>query len=837
MEKTPHKINLKFWQWQWEYKLIAILLIYALISVGYQATEVWREKRWGTYRVNYQLDGEYNLSIRLPKKIPIEIAGKPGHPLVTWLSQDPSLLSAQGTITPTQVKTDENCKSLPTMLSDTTSVTATWQVLFYPTKDQLIFTDEKGHERTSAITVTPGATQPTALRQLLYISRPLERLSTERATLCIQVWKNGVQQTLKALPGSGLSNGIDVELETRWQATLQQICNILFSTPALTWVTTSTAAFGLWKKERERRQEEKARLQEQIEALRKIPLAQAWRTYWRLQEEVPESLQQALLKMWQDIEHTHSRYNLSRVIRLWLIDQLTSSSEYYSWEKLRNSQKVLSKYEVEILRKAFNSNEEGETMSEGKSFWDDTLKAFQVLGMESARSIIIPKLKKGEIPKGTLEILKERWYKKGGAAGRYLLQTWARSNSILRDQFEEWKEEELLPATTCQGVCTLESTLWPSLTSEHKERLRELSLSNDLGIDQVEGTKIEEKFTPFGPLKAEEDPRLLPTEQENTKLRGWFWKGTDLLLPWIDEITANRHCTFYAPHGCGRTASIWWNRYKHRVSSWKPALSLYFELHHPLKSSDEILHISTNVLATSLSCALVEDPYWLLSADWKVQEHITALLLHWAGGHRALLRNFRIRGLPIVLEESKQGKMSSQAYDGQLLTELFHRFDPLNKVQWEDLITAVEMTREAVNNARPAIFFENWSYPTFLWIDIQVQVESELEEIMKLLWHKAPLRRLGYVKLFVSREISANSEVPIPMEWTKDALKAMIKYRFKKAGISENAWHTAFDGFQGGEEDIIRKLTLRASTPMDVIRNGNILLERGIDALGETSEE
>jgi hypothetical protein len=297
-----------------------------------------------------------------------------------------------------------------------------------------------------------------------------------------------------------------------------------------------------------------------------------------------------------------------------------------------------------------------------------------------------------------------------------------------------------------------------------------------------------------------------------------------LLIPWAKKIDARESNIFYAPPGSGRTAFIQMARYRHHINSSSPALSLYLNLQIPV-DKDEILRLFARALAEALSCAVMENPFWLLATEQDAQSQVAALLLYWAGGHEPLIRRLKRRGLQLFDRRLDKDLAEPAQYEGQLLTELFYRFDSLKKLDWEDVIAAAHVTQDALSRFAVSALFETWSYPIFLWIDSHIPDQDKSERTAHLLWRNDYLRRLGHLKMFTSH----NFGLPdlIGLSWDRYSLRAMLDHRLTYSKKDKNWLNRQFNSlkYQSEARDSYEWVLDQSKVPADVIRNGNRLLE------------
>ncbi len=317
--------------------VLFLLAIYAVASLGYQASAPWRERTLGTGRADYQVASvqdpseEYRLAIHYPTTIPLEVAGERGRPLVAWLWGS-SLTS-----------------SMPS--------TTTWRLVINATNEtrpnaptNVIFTNKDGLEIASTLTLQPGVSEPEAPRSILYVSRLADGREMSYARSNFQLWRDDIEFTLTPTPNIP----VIVELETQYAAFGRKLCDLLLNTPALTWVSVLTIGINFWVKQKEKKAAEAKELENKIKALKDMPIQQAWQTYWNLYR--ANEHKQELQKAWREIETLYP-FETSKVIRKWLTNHIHTGGmppeREISWNDLINAQSSLSKDEIEMLRAFF----------------------------------------------------------------------------------------------------------------------------------------------------------------------------------------------------------------------------------------------------------------------------------------------------------------------------------------------------------------------------------------------------------------------------------------------------------------------------------------------------
>lgn len=463
-----------------------------------------------------------------------------------------------------------------------------------------------------------------------------------------------------------------------------------------------------------------------------------------------------------------------------------------------------------------------------KAICQQALKSFRILGTESLDEVVkrLDQAVAKAAAETILEMIRDECYTNGGLAGRMLLRAWGQRNPDLGREFEEWLHYDPIPQI---GESTKESSacaLWPTtslpLSPEHLNLLKNLPCPDPKSY-----------YTPFGPEKAEDDPRLPdqtipPSEKDSLsernsaikrKTTGLFYRGVE----WYAEITAERHGFFFAPHGCGRTAAIWNARHTHRISGYRSALSLYLLLSPPFEM-EHLLYRVANALGRALCCALIEDAYWFMASDRRIQASIGHFLLWWAGDLATLMRYFRSGGLQVAINPIKNAKNEEKLnsfYDGQLLTDILAQYTSLDSINWEVLVSVTHDARIAIGNVYRSIQ-NDWNYPVYLWVDSNLPTDAAIQELLAL-WNNEFLRRMGNLKIFTQDEFPNHSQTR--MEWSPGNLNAMYNYRRDKVNAQSflNQQHLG-----GSSYELLEKFEAEIDQlhcPQEMIRKGNRLLE------------
>jgi hypothetical protein len=808
-KNRPEKSRRQWWQdklnWLGEH-YAKLLLIYFAISVLYQGISVLPENLWWGSLSRYQEVDGYCLGIRYPKTIPLVPPGKPGRPLTVWMWQTDQTVSCDASgaaLVPTS-STPPVSPVTPTLFSSTT-ITSTFRVLLGVPGD-VILTDEAGHEMSPALEIRPAQWPSEALRETLYVRSKPDSWLGRRVEVGFQVLEEG-----GTVAGVSDISPLVAHTEGNARSAVRRVCDLLLNTPTLSIASVLAALLSLWQKRREERQKKEKALEEQIEHLLEIPPQQVWLDYWRLWEEIEtvssSDLKSRLQWVWRSIQTQHSTRPWSYAMRRWLTQQLNTRDTEAARDLLdrlvRASALTKEKQETLLDFLATAQEEEKPDIAE---LLDQTLHAFQILGLASTGMVLLPLREREHALDAETEFKKtlgKTWYVKGGAAGRFLLRTWAEKNETVKGWLDEWQRDDPTPANRVQGPCNLWPREFPALPASHRDVLGP--------FDSEEQQALCDWFTPFGPLRAEQDPRLPARsgKDEDFRPHGLFWAEHPL---W-DEVKARRPGIFVAPRESGRSSLIWMARRQSHLGGRSPALSLYLLLDHPIapeKLREKLREACVDALGESLACALVEDPFWLLNAGSMAQRSVASILLRWAGEVEELAVRLDRRGL------------FSETPDGGLLLELLCQFSVTGTVSWAEIEHAASQARRALG--------QTWgpggigTFPAFVWVDVRFTGET-LQNMITSLWNEGELFKIGCPKLFIPEQVC---EDDIPLKWQYEDLKALLDYRCDQVNFTDIHWSKVKKsvGLANPEDWLIEKADGR---PARLIYWGNRLLEGSLE--------
>ncbi len=306
--------------------------------------------------------------------------------------------------------------------------------------------------------------------------------------------------------------------------------------------------------------------------------------------------------------------------------------------------------------------------------------------------------------------------------------------------------------------------------------------------------------TPFGPLKAENDPRLGQSEAP------LFWTGH----PKWKEVDLKASGLYLFLAGGGLTAFRLYAQYEHAPYGVYPSLSVHLCLERSLEG-EAWLHRIHDAFSESLLCALASDPVWLITSNGKCERHeIIFVLQHYLLNHRiSLAEALRLRG--------KEVQYSAR----RLLIELFYSLieGTIPPLSWELLYAAVRNAQ-----CRLALYTPREEYlPIFFWVEVVGRDDKARGDMIRWIAQERHLRDLGFIKLFsrnseelLSQLLQWQDEIDLPVvkvEWSFNDLLKMAEHRFNQVRGDDEQWEK-FKKWAQGQEGLW-------STPRELIQAGN----------------
>ncbi len=309
----------------------------------------------------------------------------------------------------------------------------------------------------------------------------------------------------------------------------------------------------------------------------------------------------------------------------------------------------------------------------------DVLEGFRAVGLEAAEPVVDWL----EQVRPDAEPARYVLFRHGGAGGRYLLLRWGERDDQAKRWMREW-EMESPPVPHDRGSL---ATLWA------KERGESLIIQQGvqrLGLD----------FNPFGPEKAEQDPRLPDL----------FYR----LSPVWEEVTAPQPSILIAPPASGRSALMWMIRYESGLIG--SAVENVFPVFVPLfscASPQELGQTLRGSIAAALGQVLARDPYGLLGLAEAEERGLAELLLNSAGGLAPLLRQLQVAGLSpddpdgqLLQEALTVVARSRETWGGEMNWDI-PRFHPYG-MKHTFLLVDVACSDKGVTNLVLESLFERW---------------------------------------------------------------------------------------------------------------------------------
>ena len=596
--------------------LFFVLFGYIFLFIVYQAAEPFINYYfWGIGQQyqTFEVENNIHLSVESPKTVVRNSDDSRGQPLTIWAWSDDPVLAPPGTVITVSLITDSG---------------------------QLIFRDWDGVETAPAVSVALGDRSSTAARQTLFVQkRNIVSMYDEIAMgVRVQMQSYSRMLSLQVLPPN-----LIVQIEAVWVALVKNLLNVLFSTiwGALVAVIISISKFFMDHQDRLRKEEEKRKedlknatdeLNARMAGLRKLPIEETGKAYIETFKWTNSILpDDARLKLFARLEEITRQYSFGRPWLINLRESLATDIEQLDdaakrIDILEKSRVGFREDELKALRNFITCrNENPDNAEKVEQCLGFALQTFGIVGIHGKdavlqwfRNAILPHLKQTadtneeqeqDGKKQWVERVCKQWFREGGAAGQYLLRALAEEEATdveeLNTLLEEWEEKYNLPRALCAR-----GRLWPDIPA---------------GIS-IGGWSV--WSNPFGPLRAEEDPRLstLPRKDENPN--SLFWTGHEI---WKENLLRDdSHRWFRGKSGSGISALIWITR--DDLTPWN-ALTPGFTVYLPLKgqpSVEKFQQILETQLAYSLLHSLFQDPFWLITADEESQLMVSSFLYRWA---------------------------------------------------------------------------------------------------------------------------------------------------------------------------------------------------------------
>jgi hypothetical protein len=723
----------KLFQWGF----VIFLAGYALASVVFQVLYPYFSY-WPTSVTNeITLDACHSMRMRVPLSVPI-------------------LYASQG----------DQAKQITLWVWQTSPSCVPEVKISFSSSEDIIWLDQKGDEVAPSIEVKSGKTETAAPRYFFYIYTPVRSTPNTQFTLNIYL-------------DDQLANHIPLYGQSQIDTLFFGFLYILLGTPSLTMVAgalaTGFGVFQTYKNLETIRLQRQKELEADIEKLNRVSgraAADIGLQYSSLMDHIKKwgfSEDELVLMAAQRVFKT--KQDQYAGARIWAfsfrkeITQKLSTDNFKTWlEKANSDIQFLNEDEFQTIC-YFSKNSGG--VSSFEQLLDYGLKAFGILGVDNVDTLcaiiasFILCLDNGT-DEENLEKLKNKWFA-NGASGRYLSGKLAdvknddnRFIAALKIKLIEWKNNEEYPP----NLLGTNAMLWAS------EPLYTLTHPAEMYLKRYFFKSILWR-TPFGPVKAEFDPRL-PRQiitDDKRPVKGFFWEEHPI---WEKVIGAQSLCVT-AGHGMGSSALILMGRHVRRFWGGKPSLSIFLQLHG---SAEESIFWSMleQALFEQLIRDLVEDPFWLLNAPISSQQMIASFLVKQGGDFPALLLKIEEAGL---LEKERE-------VVGLALFDVSDTPVYQSHLQLAELIKVI--TRAMLDAAHLRMTDDQFNL--LLWIEFKSS--DGMDGWIELI-ERSGLNSLAILKLFAPAPLySMKVRRSFPVEnlsWEREQLKEMLVKRIKQTGV------------------------------------------------------
>lgn len=713
--------------------LVPILLIYFLVSVLYQASSFWLDNTLYS-KVEKISNRCFELRLRLPNQIPLSSPNgdNNGKPITVW-----------GWKTSNPYCPDQE---LTVNLSD---------------QGDLIFTDSGKTETASSFLVKLGGNEANAARYTAFVFSPLARDEINFVEITANVFgKNNLSPV--TYPRS---------VQSPKTYSVFRVLEICLGTTMFSVVAFVFSAIKYAIDQREKVKEENKSFESKLAELtmQKTELASVVNRLYENAERLHRTneLMDKFERIKKDLEHG-SIWSLS--IRKEIAFKLGMTDFETYLQKISENLKYPFQAEVNELI-AFSNLIGGDTKKQDQFAQRElgiSLRVFQLLGFNS-KEVVINYLNGQKDKIQTADWLHDWYDKVGGATGRYLLRQ-IDAPDLQRKLNDDWERNNPSPPNRITPPYGLWSQKMRFVASGGKAK--------DL-------PEPRDWRHPFGPIKAEDDPRLPRGESktDDRPVKALFWENK----PTWDKVSSAEPACFYMSPGMGMSALILMGRHERRFWGTKPSLSLYIPLHG--KPEKEIFNNSfEKAFGESVLLSAVEDPFWLLDAPEGIQEKVGAFLLLWAGNDlNRLLRTLASTGLPeneqLLVADMLYKASQAQPYRSSSLKDLIH-------------IVVTQMGRTAFIRTLDVEPFK-----MYIWTELKddIHVHEWLD-----LFAAEGLAGIGVLKIFIHKiiiegdkknqqkvteeNLSAKKigvDVLIINEWTEKELTDLLEYRMGKVWSKE----------------------------------------------------
>lgn len=766
--ETGSKTHRVLTRWSW----VILLLFYVTISITYQAF-IFPFLPGGTERYHLETDC-FIVEIRFP--LVLTVANQPGgevsQPASIWVWKNPNP-NAAVCDPEAQIAISHDALDL-VWLEEKQEVSASWLLPVSNLREEA-----KPH------------------RTFVYLA-PQENLPP-RAGLTVLVNQIRVDQ-IRNSDGTNLA-AIPVNL---WSASASgwfRLANLLLGSQNLTLLASILTVVGgiykLFNDEQERRKQQQKEFDialTEFEQKASQKPEQAASEYLDLLARIralgisPEQ-QQRLRRKFQDITRQFPQGHIwARGLRLRLAEDLeflqqdsekqsaeteqaSRRSELISWlEDAQKETEFLSEAQFQSLtRLLIHHHAQSQDLS---PLLQDTLQIFRALGIES-QPFIIKRMNQAIeenakdarrqiqndrstpttaplFPKEIFESIKKAWFDDGKAAGHYLLESLTKTQPELRKALFEWETNDPAPP----------NFILPPFGLWGNDPVYETPPE----VLKLFGETNPRWKHPFGPRKAEDDPRLplKAGKSDQRPVSGLFWDEHPL---WTTVLSLEP-CFITTTPGSGASAMLRMGRHIRRFWGRKPALSLGLSLSGKAEMST-LWHSAERALSEALRRDLVEDPYWLLNANAFTQEWVISFFEHVYGSIWRLSSRLQEAGLPEeetdLIVNALHAAAGRKAYQGA--------------AQFPELIS---MLRQRLGEAARYRLRDD-RFEVFIWAEVK---DADFTSAWLDLLAESGLLQLGVAKIFSpAKNLPTHLRGALAcheLSWTEENLTSMLYHRFKQ---------------------------------------------------------
>jgi hypothetical protein len=369
-----------------------------------------------------------------------------------------------------------------------------------------------------------------------------------------------------------------------------------------------------------------------------------------------------------------------------------------------------------------------------------------------------------------LEGLKTEWFSAGKAAGHYLLEKLAQHEqskleeqkipgkikiSGIRSAIQKWEGDTPIPPNQIEPPFGL----WG----------RDPVYETSPRVLELWGGASPRWRHPFGPLKAEDDPRLplKAGEKDKRPVGGLFWDEHPL---W-KQVSGDESCLITAPAGRGGSAMMLMGRHIRRLWGRAPGLSLGLTLSG--KPDAALLwQQAERALSETLRRDLVEDPYWLLSAPPFVREWVVSFFQKEYEQVSRLSRRLQEAGLP--------------KEDSDVVISVLHMAIGRNAYRGAGQFPELLLMLRQVLGEAARYRLRSGKFDIFYWIELPDPryAAGWLETLQE-----TGLPNLGAQKIFCRSSLASQgwNEMyrPFELTWSEEDLGNMLNHRLKQCNQTE----------------------------------------------------